>query len=144
MVVRRLWHAVAGRARSSSEQLKIATEFRIRTINVKCRRNLILKSNNSQSEQLLPRIALSRSCLSAASHGNANVKMSLPAAIATYCFELTAYVIGDALMSCPVWKCQSGFPVAASTASKDCASSPKKTSPPAVVITPADECPSPD
>ena len=38
------------------------------------------------------------------------------------------------MKSCPVLKCHKGFPVRASTASNDCASSPKRTKPPAVVV----------
>src|SRR5215472_192262 len=76
-------------------------------------------------------------------HGNAKLNRSLPAAMATYCFPPTAYVMGEALEFCPVLKCQIGFPVCASTASNDSASSAKNSSPPAVVMVPPDECPRP-
>src|SRR5579859_946722 len=75
--------------------------------------------------------------------GNAKLNTSLPAAIATYCFPATAYVIGDALISCPVLKCHSGLPDRASTASKEPASSAKNTKPPAVAMVPPEECPPP-
>src|SRR5579872_107277 len=75
--------------------------------------------------------------------GNVKLKMSLPAATATYCFPFMAYVIGDALELCPVVKCQSGLPVCPSTASNDPASSAKNRRPLAVVIVPPDECPVP-
>src|SRR5438034_11717779 len=47
--------------------------------------------------------------------------------------------MGDALKSWPVLKCHSGLPVCASRASKELASSPKKSKPPAVVIVPPEE-----
>ena len=85
----------------------------------------------------------SRASLRALQCGSAKVKMSLCAAIATYWTPSTAKVIGEATNFWPVLKCHNGRPVAASTASKDSASSPKNTSPPAVVSVPPQELPWP-
>ncbi len=79
-----------------------------------------------------------------AAHGrSAKLKTSLPAQIATYCMPSTAYVMGDALKDWPVLKCQRAWPVAASTASRESASSATNTSPPAVVSVPPQELPTP-
>src|SRR5476649_561383 len=62
-----------------------------------------------------------------------------PAATATYCLLSNMYVIGDAFHNALVWKLQSAFPVAASAAIKAPLSSPKITTPPAVLSTPPHE-----
>src|ERR1700720_2629958 len=70
-------------------------------------------------------------------------KTSLPAAMAACWLPFTEKLMGEAVMLWPIWKCQRGAPVLASTASNDSASSPKKTRPPAVVIVPLLDRPEP-
>src|SRR5262249_24091698 len=77
--------------------------------------------------------------LEPSNYGSAKLKTSLPAAILMYCLPSTAYVMGEALMFCPVLKCHKGLPSIAFKASKDSASSPKKSRPLAVVMVPPEE-----
>src|SRR5262249_1769636 len=68
-----------------------------------------------------------------------NEKMAVADAIATYCLPSTAYVIGDAVSPSPIWKCQRCFPFLPSTPTRWPSSSPKKTTPPAVLTFPAQD-----